>query len=81
MDKSFNFSKIDEIKLSLIYKDIFELDDVFKNLFQVKKNSEINFSLIKKIFFNTKNTSIKGVNFQLIENEIELTPTLPNLIY
>jgi len=33
MDKSFNFSKIDEIKLSIIYKDIFELDDVFKNLF------------------------------------------------
>ncbi|WP_312208359.1 DEAD/DEAH box helicase family protein [Empedobacter sp.] len=84
IDNDFKFHNVDLIKLMCIFDEINQKDKIFVTLFRKNKmNDKYIFSLLKKVFFTTKQTKVNSVKLQKIESVFDLTDTNNslNLVY
>jgi len=84
IDNNFKFDNVDLIKLMCIFEEINQKDKIFVTLFRkINMNNKYIFSLLKKVFFITKQSKVNSIKLQKIESVHDLTNTNNslNLVY
>jgi len=84
IDNDFKFDNVDLIKLLCIFEEINQKDKIFVTLFRKNiMNNKYIFSLLKKVFFTTKQSKVNSIKLQKIKSVYDLTNTnnALNLVY